>query len=107
MPFTLQFRGSFFHMADFLRRLDRFVHAGGRAVRVGGRLLTVDGVRLEPAQSGFPVMSATLAANAYLIPPGQDATGGASPTAPGTTTESAGGTSTPSAPATAAVTSTP
>lgn len=110
MPFTLEFKGSFFHMADFLRRVDRFVRAGGKTVRVEGRLLTVNGVALQPAPTGFPAMQATLSVNAYLIPPGQDATGGASPSAPagaGTTQSAAGGTSSPSSPATAAVTSTP
>jgi hypothetical protein len=84
MPFTLTFNGSFFHMAGFLRRLDRFVAAGGRTVRVGGRLLTVEGISLSMPQSGFPRVKATVMATAYLVPPSQGATAGATPSGPST-----------------------
>jgi hypothetical protein len=79
MPFALTFDGSFFHMAGFLHRLERFVRAGGTTVRVDGRLLTIDGISLHPRPNGFPHVEASIKATAYLIPPGQGATGGSTP----------------------------
>ncbi len=54
MPFELTFNGSFFHMAAFLRRLDRFVAAGGKTVRIGGRLLTIEGIVPLAGAQGLP-----------------------------------------------------
>jgi hypothetical protein len=84
MPFDLTFDGSFFHMADFFGRLEGFVGAHGRHVRVGGRLLTVDGFALTASRNGFPRVKASVTATAYLVSPTEGATGGASPSASGT-----------------------
>lgn len=82
MPFSLTFDGSFFRMANFLGRLDRFVRAHGPNVRIGGRLLTLDGIALTASRKGFPRVKATLTATAYLLPANEGASGGATPTAP-------------------------
>lgn len=87
MPFALTFDGSFFHMGDFFRRLDSFVNARNRQVAVGGRLLTVEGFALTAGSRGFPSVKASVATTAYLLPPTQGLSGGASPTSP----SSAGG----------------
>lgn len=108
MPFSLSFDGSFFHMAAFLRRLDRFVAAGGRTVRIGGRLLTVEGIALSASRKGFPKVKATIAATAYLVPPGQGLTGGATPQGPaGTQPVSSSSAAPTTTPASSSTTSSP
>jgi hypothetical protein len=101
MPFDLTFDGSFFHMADFFGRLERFVGAHGRHVRVGGRLLTIDGFALTASRDGFPRVKASVTATAYLVSPAEGATGGASPSGPttpaGTTSPGASGPPPPAA----------
>jgi hypothetical protein len=105
MPFSFEFDGSFFQLATFFNRLERYVVSGPTGVDVTGRLLQIDGISLNAAAGGFPHMTASVAATAYLLPATQGATGGASPTAP-----TAGGksqpvsakpTASPTAPATA------
>jgi hypothetical protein len=100
MPFSLSFDGSFFHMANFLGQLERFVRTTPRTVRVGGRLLTVDGFALTASRAGFPRVKASISATAYLVAPSQGGTGGASPSGPGSP---ASGSSTASSPPPAAI----
>jgi hypothetical protein len=82
MPFSFSFEGNFFRLANFFRRLERYVHPAHRAVDVTGRLLMIDGISLTASPRGFPRMQASVAATTYLLPAGQGATGGATPTAP-------------------------
>lgn len=81
-PFSFTFRGSFFHLADFFSRLERFVTAGSHGIAVRGRLLTLDSVTLTPQSSGFPQIEATVSATAYLLPSAQGLAAGASPAGP-------------------------
>lgn len=105
MPFDLTFDGSYAHMTDFLARISRFVQAKGTTIEVHGRLLSIDGMSIQAGRKGFPQIEADIHATAYLIAPGQDATGGATAAGPAGSNTSA--TSSGSAPATATVTSTP
>jgi hypothetical protein len=103
MPFSFSFRGGFFRLGAFFQRLDAFVKANNDKIAVTGRLLTVDGVKLEPDTTGFPNIKATVQATSYLVSPLEGATGGATPagpagTAPSTTAE--GGSSVPTTTAT-------
>lgn len=101
MPFSFTFDGSFFHMDDFLRRLDSFVRATNQHVAVGGRLLTVNGFSLGAGRRGFPFVKASVSATAYLLPANEGLTAGATPTAPGSTAAAArvaGGSGGPAAP---------
>ena len=83
MPYDLTFNGSFFHVADFIKGIDSLVSTSGKEVAVDGRLLTIDGFALnESGSSGFPDLDATFSVTAYLMPPGQSITAGASETAP-------------------------
>ena len=90
MPFSFSFRGGFFRLAKFFARLDNFVKAKNEKVDVTGRLLTIDGLKLEPDTTGFPNIKATVQATSYLVSPLEGATGGATPAgpagAPGVTT---------------------
>lgn len=91
MPFSFNFRGTFFRMGDFFRQLDAFVRDSGDNVDVTGRLLTIDSVKLEPDASGFPNIKATVTASSYLTSPLEGATGGATAAGPdGSTTTAAG-----------------
>jgi hypothetical protein len=82
MPFTFVFQGSFFSMEKFLRNVDRFINVKGDSVLASGRLLTIDGLGLQAGDGGFPNVKASLTATAYLLPPGEGLTNGATPQAP-------------------------
>ena len=102
MPYSMQFQGGFFQIADFFGEIDGMVTSSGKKVDVGGRLLTIDGFSFEAASSGFPNLSATVQTTSYLTPADQGLTAGATPTAPAGTTPEA--TTTTPAPAAATVT---
>jgi Tfp pilus assembly protein PilO len=86
MPYTLSFSGSFFHIADFMRRIDSLVHTGSK-VAIDGRLVTLDGFSLTAnSERSFPYLDATFSVTTYLTPPSQGITAGATPTAPAPST---------------------
>lgn len=98
MPYSLTFRGNFFHIADFMHELDTMVHTGGSHLTVGGRLTTINGFALsEEPELGFPYLSASFKVTTYLVPPSQGLTAGATPVEPAAT--AATPTSTSEAPA--------
>lgn len=73
MPFSFKFKGSFFNLGTFFNRLDKFVKVKNQGVDVTGRLLLLNTISLAPdAQKGFPLISAEVTANSYLLPPTQD-----------------------------------
>ena len=82
MPFTFDFTGSFFRLSDFLARLERYITPRRDTIDVSGRLLLVNGISLNAAQSGFPHMQASISATAYLVPPDEGTFNGATPQAP-------------------------
>ena len=82
MPFSFTFRGQFFRLAKFFARLDNFVKTRNGKIDVTGRLLTIDGLKLEPDTTGFPNIKATVQATSYLVSPLEGATGGATATGP-------------------------
>ncbi|HEX4464042.1 MAG TPA: hypothetical protein VH042_05305 [Solirubrobacterales bacterium] len=85
MPYTLDFSGNFFQIANFIKEIDSLVHTGSGKMAVDGRLVTLDGFALTAAgENGFPQLSANFAVTTYLTPPGQGLTAGATPTTPGT-----------------------
>jgi hypothetical protein len=81
-PFTFTFGGNFFHLADFLGRLQRFVTMGDRRLSVSGRLMTLNAISLAPAATGFPQITATISASTYLLPASQGLLNGATPAGP-------------------------
>ena len=86
MPFTFTFEGSFFKLSSFLTKLERYISARRSSVDVRGRLLLVNGISLTAATTGFPAMTASIAAQAYLLPVDQGLFDGASPTGPSAVT---------------------
>jgi Tfp pilus assembly protein PilO len=107
LPFTFTFEGGFLQLERLFHQLDDFttLTAPGH-VAVSGRLLTVQSVKLAPADgSGLTrtnVLSGTVTATAYVLPASQGLTAGASvasPVAGGATPAAASGTSSPTTPA--------
>lgn len=82
MPFAFQFTGNFFHLSDFVGRLERFLVVRNRQLAVSGRFMTIDGIGLNAAQQGFPQIDASVAATTYLLPASQGLTNGATPAGP-------------------------
>jgi len=82
MPFTFEFDGSFFKLSDFFSRVEDYITASSKRVDVTGRLLSIDGFSMKASTTGFPNMTANVAATAYLLPAGQGLTDGASPQGP-------------------------
>jgi hypothetical protein len=115
MPFTFVFNGTFPALYKLFQRLNGFtVRTASGQLRISGRLLTIQAVKLAPAtpvgsaKTANGQLTGTITATAYVLPASQGLTGGASPGAPAaaaTTTASTGsGAGSPSAPAIARVT---
>jgi type II secretory pathway pseudopilin PulG len=94
-PFTFTFQGNFFHLADFLGRLQRFVVASNKHVSVSGRLMTLNAITLQSA-SGFPQITATINATTFLLPASQGLLDGATPAGPASSTTQTVSNSSPS-----------
>jgi type II secretory pathway pseudopilin PulG len=84
-PFTFTFRGNFFRLSQFLGRVQRFVVASNKKVSVSGRLLTLNAISLGAGPAGFPQITASIAATAYLVPASQGVLAGASASGPSST----------------------
>jgi hypothetical protein len=83
MPFTFSFRGNFFNLGDFLRRVDKFVSVRRQSLDVTGRLMVLNSISLMPdAAEGFPKIRAQITATTYVLPAAQGLTAGANPQAP-------------------------
>lgn len=109
MPYSLEFQGGFFQVADFFGHLDAMVHTNNSGVNVDGRLLTIDGFSLTAGANGLPSLTATVQTSSYLTPADEGITAGATPEGPATseTPASAATSETPAAPAVAAATPPP
>ena len=103
MSFSFGLKGSFFELGKFFNRLDKFVAVRNHGLDVTGRLLLLNSITLTPdTERGFPILSADVSANSYLLPPTEGLTGGATATAPAgsSAAPAASGTPAPSNPAT-------
>jgi Tfp pilus assembly protein PilO len=116
MPFTFVFNGGFFDLEHLFKQLTAFTaRTTSGALKVSGRLLTIQSVKLAPvvtsAEAGkAPThsLSGTITATAYQLPGGQGVTGGATATSPTgastPATSTTGAASSATAPAVARVT---
>jgi hypothetical protein len=66
LPFQFKFDGDYFSLTRLLDLLRGFTTTKGDAVQVRGRLLDVQSVKLEEGRKGFPQVTATISATAYL-----------------------------------------
>ena len=102
MPYSLEFAGSFFDVADFFGRIDDMVGVHDNKVSVDGRLLTIDSFTLSPLdENKKKKLQVAVDATSYLSPADQGTTGGATQSGPLSTPlpASDSGTTTPVAPA--------
>jgi type II secretory pathway pseudopilin PulG len=106
-PFTFTFGGNFFHLADFVGRLQRFVVANNQKLSVSGRLMSLNGITLAPGQSGFPSITATISATTYLLPASEGLLNGATPAGPAPSTTQTVSNASPSSSVPPAVVSSP
>jgi Tfp pilus assembly protein PilO len=103
MPFTFVFNGSFSDLYHLFLQLNKAtVRTTSGGLQVSGRLLTLQGVKLEPTaevtagESGAQKLTGTITATAYVLPAAQGLTAGATPSSP---TPAAGATTAASTPA--------
>jgi hypothetical protein len=86
VPYTLNFTGGFFGVADFISGLDKQVDAKNASVAVDGRLMTINGFALEGNEERpFPFLEAKFSLSTFVTPPAEGVTGGATPEGPLTT----------------------
>lgn len=104
MPFTFVFTGSYFGLEKMLRQLTNFAtKTSSGALKVNGRLLTIQGVSLQPlvlqgSAGKNPNLTATVTATAYTMPPEQASAGASSSGSATPTGSGSSSTSSPSAP---------
>jgi Tfp pilus assembly protein PilO len=85
MPYSLNFSGNYFQVADFLQGLDGLIHTRGTtSVAADGRLVTIDGFNLsEPhGSTSSPELKVSIAVTSYVAPATQGLTAGATPGGP-------------------------
>jgi hypothetical protein len=87
MPFTFVFEGGFDDLYHLFRQLNgATVRTASGNLQVSGRLLTLQGLKLEPATSdestGSHQLTGTITATAYVLPASQGLTGGATAASP-------------------------
>jgi type II secretory pathway pseudopilin PulG len=105
IPITVEFRGNFYDLSDFLYRLRNLVDVRRGALDATGRLFAIDSIEFAeaPPPPGFPEISAHLVIDAFVFGTGT------APTVPGLTgapTTGATGTTGPTGPTTTAPTTT-
>jgi Tfp pilus assembly protein PilO len=87
MPYSLEFAGGFFQLADFIHRLDSLVKTKNGTIDSHGRLVTIDDFELTPAnlegsKEKSELLAASFSVSTYVTPPGQGLTAGATPAGP-------------------------
>jgi len=103
MPFTFVFSGGFSDLYHLFLQLNKAtVRTTSGGLRVSGRLLTLQGVKLEPitettttGASGAQKLTGTITATAYVLPASQGLTAGATPNSPTPSAAAASAASTP------------
>jgi len=92
MPFTFTFNGSFFDLYHLFQQLNGFtLRTASGGLRVSGRLLTIQSVKLTPTTSSTKgssgQLTGTITATAYVLPASQGLTGGATTASPAGVTQ--------------------
>jgi Tfp pilus assembly protein PilO len=81
LPFTFEYTGDYFDLVAILRAVRASVQTRDGDLRIGGRLLTIDGLTFKRPEAGKKLTKAVVSATAYIAP---DA---ASPQVPATATQ--------------------
>jgi Tfp pilus assembly protein PilO len=99
MPFTFIFNGSYSDLYHLFQQLNQAtVRTSSGGLQVSGRLLTLQGVKLEPVSKeatgqGSEQLTGTISATAYVLPASQGLTAGATSAAPAVSTATSASTS--------------
>jgi len=96
VPLDFKFAGSYFDLASFFHRMKRFVYVDGERIRVQGRLMTLDALKLSDEGEPGGGLVAEIKATVYLSPKAEGPTGGATPGGPGAAPTAGASTSTSS-----------
>lgn len=103
VPFTLAFTGTYFDLSNMFHRLSNFAtRTPSGAIKVNGRLITIQSIELTSATSALNApLTATVSATVYALPPEQGGTSAAPAGSPaGGSSGGGGASSSPTAPAT-------
>lgn len=102
VPLEFKFEGTYFDLTRFFHRMKRFVSVRGDGLRVRGRLMTLDSLKITDEEPATPSLTAEIKATVYTTPKAEGMTGGATPEGPAgqsasasASTNSAGSSSTP------------
>ncbi len=68
LPFTFEYTGDYFDLVDILRAVRASVQTRGGDLRIGGRLLTIDGLTFKRPEPGEKLTKAVVNATAYIAP---------------------------------------
>ena len=83
MRVRLQFQGNFFKLHKVISGIDDHVKISTSGqVAISGRLLTIEGFKIEAGRKGFPYVKFNIGALAYSLPESESLTEGATPQAP-------------------------
>ena len=89
MPFTFVFTGTFSDLYHLFEQLNRStLQSASGKLSISGRLLTIQSAKLGPVSGSGTTgnssneLTGTVTATAYVLPAGQQVTGGATPTSP-------------------------
>jgi Tfp pilus assembly protein PilO len=96
MPYSFEFEGGYFEIAKFIRELDSLVQTEAAGVNAKGRLVTINGFSLAPAEesggkSSSNNLTATFQVTTYLTPSTEGLTAGATEAGPGASETAATG----------------
>jgi Tfp pilus assembly protein PilO len=68
LPFTFEYTGGYFDLVGILRAVRAAVQARDGDLKVGGRLLTIDGLTFKRPDGGGKLTQAIINATAYIAP---------------------------------------
>jgi len=87
MPYELTFTGRYGEVEEFITGIDALVDSTPQGVKVNGRLLTINGFKLETVPNGMlPKLKASFSVTTFVTPPDVGVPAGA-PLGPATETE--------------------
>jgi len=96
LPFSFGFKGRFFDLADFMRKVEQYVTVRNSKTDATGRLLLLTSFTVKPDVTGLPNLRAEVGATSYATPPTTALPGDAAPSAKsGDTTPAPSSSSTP------------
>ncbi len=82
VPLEFKFEGTYFDLTRFFHRMKRFVYVRSDGLRIRGRLMTLDSLKITDEEPDVPGLTAEIKATVYTTPKAEGMTGGATPEGP-------------------------